>query len=85
MKLNKQLAYMLKIAKKDAAKRTAEIKKIQNKAASKTPKRKHGCNSELPTDIDWEAVYYERFTNRFYTDKCVKGANRAIQTAMCDL
>lgn len=43
---------------------------------------KCGCNSNLPTDTDWDAVMSDRRTNRFFEDKTCKGINHYIEKQM---
>jgi hypothetical protein len=81
-KITKALAYDIKMAAK-RQREQAHIAKLKRAALNAKKKAKFGGHSELPTDHDWEAIEAER--SRFFDDKCIKGANRSIEYAICNL
>ena len=83
IKITKFLAHEIKIANR-RQKAINHIAKLQRKASA-IVKPICGGHSELPTDVDWDKVYSQTRTNRFYEDKLCKGQNACISEAMCNL
>jgi hypothetical protein len=81
-KITKALAYDIKMAAK-RQREQAHVAKLKRAALNAKKKAKFGGHSELPTDHDWEAIEAER--SRFFDDKRIKGANRSIEYAICNL
>lgn len=81
-KISKALAYDIKMAAKKQREQ-AHMDKLKRAALKAKKKAKFGGHSELPTDHDWEAIEADR--TRFFDDKRIKGANRSIEYAICNL
>ncbi len=81
-KISKTLAYDIKMAAR-RQREQAHMDKLKRAALNAKKKAKFGGHSELPTDHDWEAIEAER--TRFFDDKRIKGANRSIEYAICNL